>query len=186
MTGTPFTIYDSSVDADRNGELVDFIPAGTYSGTGPGCDAETSENTGGRNGARGRYSSSTPASAGGTDPEQDARALPRHLQHHQPANFDNPAARQPRPPDAETFLCPHNLRGGGGFPRQALMGAQVRVLTSRAIGGAFEGRACMPGPFFVSTTSRVSHESTKARRTYATVRFVFSCFRGRSLFVLHP
>ena len=35
MTGAPMTIYDSSIDADRNGELVDPVPAGTYSGTAP-------------------------------------------------------------------------------------------------------------------------------------------------------
>ena len=34
MSGAPFTIFDSSIDADQNGELVDPVPAGTYSGTG--------------------------------------------------------------------------------------------------------------------------------------------------------
>src|SRR4029450_13235295 len=33
MSGAPFTIYDSSIDADRNGELIDPVPAGVYSGT---------------------------------------------------------------------------------------------------------------------------------------------------------
>ena len=40
MSGAPFTIFDSSIDADRNGELVDPVPAGTYSGTGAGRAAE--------------------------------------------------------------------------------------------------------------------------------------------------
>ena len=34
MTGRPFTIMDSTVDADRNGILFDPLPAGTYSGVG--------------------------------------------------------------------------------------------------------------------------------------------------------
>src|SRR6185295_14188608 len=33
MSGAPFTIYNSAVDVNRNGELVDPVPAGTYSGT---------------------------------------------------------------------------------------------------------------------------------------------------------
>src|SRR6185436_13148484 len=52
MTGIPFTVYDSSIDADRNGELVDPVPAGTYSGTA--LDSmQNLENKGGRNGAYG-------------------------------------------------------------------------------------------------------------------------------------
>ena len=31
MSGSPFTIWDSSIDADLNGELDDPLPAGTYS-----------------------------------------------------------------------------------------------------------------------------------------------------------
>ena len=33
MSGAPFTIYDSSIDVNQNGELDDPLPAGTYSGT---------------------------------------------------------------------------------------------------------------------------------------------------------
>src|SRR5439155_23565458 len=33
MSGAPFTIYNSAVDVNRNGELNDPVPAGTYSGT---------------------------------------------------------------------------------------------------------------------------------------------------------
>ena len=35
MTGAPFTIFNSNIDVDRNGELNDPSPAGTYSGTAP-------------------------------------------------------------------------------------------------------------------------------------------------------
>ena len=52
MTGSPFTIFDSNIDADRNGELVDPVPAGTYSGTAPDSLKDV-DYKGGRNGANG-------------------------------------------------------------------------------------------------------------------------------------
>ena len=33
LSGRPFTLHDTKVDADRNGVLFDPLPAGTYSGT---------------------------------------------------------------------------------------------------------------------------------------------------------
>lgn len=51
LKGTAFTVFDSTTDPDRNGILVDPLPAGTYSGSG--SDAITVESKGGRNGARG-------------------------------------------------------------------------------------------------------------------------------------
>jgi hypothetical protein len=51
LSGLPFTLQDTEVDADRNGVLFDPLPAGTYSGTGP--NSFTVVNAGGRNGARG-------------------------------------------------------------------------------------------------------------------------------------
>ena len=51
LSGLPFTVQNTEVDADRNGVLFDPLPAGTYSGTGP--NAFTARSDGGRNGARG-------------------------------------------------------------------------------------------------------------------------------------
>jgi len=51
LSGTPFTIQDTTLDNDRNGILFEPLPAGSYSGTG--SNAITVENKGGRNGARG-------------------------------------------------------------------------------------------------------------------------------------
>ena len=51
LSGLPFTIQNTEVDADRNGVLFDPLPPGTYSGTGP--NAFTVSSDGGRNGARG-------------------------------------------------------------------------------------------------------------------------------------
>jgi Carboxypeptidase regulatory-like domain/TonB dependent receptor-like, beta-barrel len=51
LSGLPFTLNDTSSDPDRNGQLFDPLPAGSYSGTGP--NAITVDNDGGRNGAYG-------------------------------------------------------------------------------------------------------------------------------------
>jgi hypothetical protein len=50
-SGLPFSIIDSRTDADRNGILFDFVPAGAYSGSG--TNALTVDYTGKRNGAYG-------------------------------------------------------------------------------------------------------------------------------------
>ncbi len=51
MSGIPFTLVNSNVDADRNGWLFDEIPAGHYCGVG--VNAYCVDYNGGRNGARG-------------------------------------------------------------------------------------------------------------------------------------
>jgi hypothetical protein len=52
MSGLPFSLIDSTLDTNRNGRIDDeFLPPGTYSGTGQ--NAITVDNEGGRNGARG-------------------------------------------------------------------------------------------------------------------------------------
>ncbi len=51
LSGTPLTIFDATVDTDRNGTLADPLPAGTYSGTG--ANAITVDSDGSRNGAYG-------------------------------------------------------------------------------------------------------------------------------------
>jgi hypothetical protein len=51
LSGTAFSITDSSTDADRNGTLFDPLPAGSYSGNG--ANSLTVNSEGGRNGARG-------------------------------------------------------------------------------------------------------------------------------------
>jgi len=51
LSGTAFTLIDTSSDPDRNGQLTDPLPAGTYSGNGP--NAITVDNAGGRNGVYG-------------------------------------------------------------------------------------------------------------------------------------
>jgi len=135
MSGAPFTIYDSSIDADRNGELIDPVPAGTYSGTAPDS-MKNVKNRGGRNGAIGPDYFQVDVRAGWRRPIRDQRALEVFLDIYNitnRANFENPTttsggvtvpggSTDRRLP--ATYLVLTNLRGGGGFPRQAMMGAR--------------------------------------------------------------
>ena len=121
MSGRPFSIFDSNVDADRNGILVDPLPAGSYSGTGD--NSISVENDGGRNGAYGpnyaqmdaprRLSHSTRRRAHrGRVRRGVQRAEPRQLHQSQ----RRPAAADV--PRRSTALV------AGGFPRQAQLGAR--------------------------------------------------------------
>jgi len=51
LSGLPLTVFNSTIDVDRNGTLADPLPAGTYSGAGSNSISVESE--GGRNGAYG-------------------------------------------------------------------------------------------------------------------------------------
>jgi hypothetical protein len=131
MSGAPFSIYDSSIDADRNGELVDPVPAGVYSGTAPNSMKDV-KYKGGRNGAIGPDYFQLDVRAGWRRRINPERALELFLDIYNitnRANFDNPmttgvpgGSTDRRLP--ATYLVLTNLRGGGGFPRQALMGAR--------------------------------------------------------------
>jgi hypothetical protein len=129
MTGFPFTIYNSAVDVNRNGELDDPAPAGTYSAT-PGAGLALMENVafdGKRNGARGPAYFQADVRAGWHVKMHKQQTLELFLDifnitNH--ANFDPPvtANRDLRTPG--NFLVLTNLFGGGGFPRQAQLGAR--------------------------------------------------------------
>ncbi|MGH9139518.1 MAG: hypothetical protein ACRD2I_00095, partial [Vicinamibacterales bacterium] len=124
MTGAPFTIFDSSIDADRNGELVDPVPAGSYSGTAANA-LQNVEDKGGRNGAVGPDYFQLDLRAGWRKKLGSQKALEVFLDVFNitnRANFDNPTAANSDRRIASSFLVLTNLRGGGGFPRQAEMG----------------------------------------------------------------
>ena len=53
QSGTPFTIIDSTLDPDRNGQFQEALPAGTYSGASSNPEAFTVDYDGGFRGARG-------------------------------------------------------------------------------------------------------------------------------------
>jgi hypothetical protein len=124
MTGAPFTIYNSAVDVNRNGELEDPVAAGTYSGTA--LDSlQNVEFDGKRNGARGPDIFQADVRAGWRRRMGGSRVYEVFLDIFNitnRANFDNPvlANRDLRTP--ANFLVLTNLYGGGGFPRQAQLG----------------------------------------------------------------
>jgi hypothetical protein len=132
MSGAPFTIYDSSIDADRNGELIDPVPAGTYSGTAPDS-MKNVKYKGGRNGAIGPDYFQADLRAGWRRRINQDRALELFLDIYNitnRANFENPTTTNVPGGSTDrrlpaTYLVLTNLRGGGGFPRQALMGARL-------------------------------------------------------------
>jgi hypothetical protein len=126
MSGAPFSIFDSSVDADRNGELVDPVPAGSYSGSAANPDAmQNVDNKGGRNGAIGPDYFQMDIRASYRRKVTQQKSLEVYLDVYNitnRANFDNPLAANSDRRLPASFLVLTNLRGGGGFPRQAQIG----------------------------------------------------------------
>jgi hypothetical protein len=126
MSGLPFTIYNSNIDVNRNGELEDPVPAGTYSGTAPDSLQNVAFD-GKRNGARGPAYFQTDVRAGWHVKMKKQQTLELFLDIFNitnRANFEIPinANRDLRTPG--NFLVLTNLFGGGGFPRQAQLGAR--------------------------------------------------------------
>lgn len=123
MSGAPFTIFNSNIDVNQNGELTDPSPAGTYSGTQPGATLMTNvKNAGGRNGAIGPDYFQVDLRAGWrrhVHGSQFAEIFFDIFNVTNRANFDNPSGDERV---TSTFLVLTNLRGGGGFPRQAQLG----------------------------------------------------------------
>jgi hypothetical protein len=122
MSGRPFTILDTNVDADRNGILFDPLPAGTYSGVGN--NAITVSNEGGRNGAYGPNYLQLDARLGYRLRLGAVRTLDLFVEQFNltnRSNFTNPSGDQRVP---ATFLVPTALVGGG-FPRQLQLGIRL-------------------------------------------------------------
>jgi hypothetical protein len=121
MSGAPFTIFDSNTDVNQNGELVDPLPAGTYSGTA--LNAMTNvESRGGRNGATGPDYFQIDVRAGWRARMGGTRTLEVFLDIFNitdRANWNNPSGDRRL---TATFLQLTTLRGGSGFPRQAALG----------------------------------------------------------------
>jgi hypothetical protein len=121
MSGRPFSLIDSNVDADQNGILQDPLPAGSYSGSGQ--NALTVENDGGRNGAYGPDYWQTDLRLGYRIRMNENRTLDIFAEvfnMFNRANFTNPSGDRRLP----TFLVVNNLLAGG-FPRQWQLGARL-------------------------------------------------------------
>lgn len=126
MSGAPFTIINSAVDVNKNGELVDPVPTGTYSGTALNAMQNVAFD-GNRNGARGPDYFQADLRAGWHFVVQQARTLEVFLDIYNitnRANFDLPIAANRDVRTPTTFLVLTGLYGGGGFPRQAQIGVR--------------------------------------------------------------
>jgi len=128
MSGAPFTISNTNIDVDQNGENAagnDPSPAGTYSGTQAGAKLMTNvENKGGRNGAIGPDYFQLDFRAGWRGRvrrEQSVEIFLDIFNITDRANFNNPAGDQRV---TSTFLVLNSMRGGSGFPRQAQVGVR--------------------------------------------------------------
>jgi hypothetical protein len=127
MSGAPFSIINTSTDADQNGELTDPSPAGTYSGTAP-YSMQNVKNKGGRNGAIGPDYFQIDLRAGWRGRIRSDQAVEIFLDVFNltnRANFNNPATNNMADERlTSTFLVLNSLRGGSGFPRQAQIGVR--------------------------------------------------------------
>ena len=124
MSGAPFTLFDSSIDVDQNGELTDPLAAGVYSGVGPDAMKNVTYK-GGRNGALGPNSFQSNMRVGWHGKMHARNDVELYLDIFNitnRVNFDNPTTSNSDRRLADTFLVLTNLSGGGGFPRQAQMG----------------------------------------------------------------
>jgi hypothetical protein len=129
LSGLPFSLIDSNIDADRNGILFDFLPAGIYSGTGR--NAITVDYDGKRNGTYGPgffqldmrvgYRINIPGSR-----TLDAFGEVFNLTDR--ANFNNPVVQVLNHPGADRrltdFLTLTTLRPGG-IPRTGQFGLRL-------------------------------------------------------------
>lgn len=121
MSGRPFTITDSNIDADRNAILFDPLPAGTYSGMGD--HTITVENDGGRNGAYGPNYAQLDLRLGYRLRMPGGRTLDffgEVFNVTDRSNFTNPSGDRRLP----NFLQLNGLIGGG-FPRQGQIGTRL-------------------------------------------------------------
>jgi hypothetical protein len=124
LSGNPFTIQDTNIDADRNGILFDPLPAGTYSGTSPDS-LQNVKNKGGRNGALGPGFMQIDLRAGyrarlGSHRTLDTFVEVFNVTDH--ANFTNPSGDRR---NAADFLRLNGLVATSGLPRQAQLGLRL-------------------------------------------------------------
>jgi carboxypeptidase family protein len=121
-SGTPFTIHNTNIDADRNGVGVDPVAAGPYCGTGE--NAICVDNDGGRLGAYGPGFRNIDMRIGyRVRNVGQGRTLDIFLEGFNimnDPNFSNPTGDM----RSGSFLVPDSLQGGG-FPRQFQLGARL-------------------------------------------------------------
>ena len=124
LSGTPFTIQDQNIDADRNNVLFDPLPAGTYSGTSVNA-LQNVENKGGRNGARGPGFAQLDIRVGYRARIGGRRTIDVFgdiFNATDRANFTNPSGDRRNTAD---FLRLNGLVATSGLPRQAQLGVRL-------------------------------------------------------------
>jgi carboxypeptidase family protein len=116
LSGAPLNLYNSNVDADRNGRLFDPIAPGQYCGQGP--NSICVDNQGGRNGARGPGYNQTDLRFAYRLRPYKGTTIDANFELFNilnTANFANPTSDQ----RLTDFLILTALRGGNGQPRAA-------------------------------------------------------------------
>jgi hypothetical protein len=116
LTGSSINLFNSAVDADRNGRLFDLLPAGRYCGVGP--NAFCTESKGGRNGAKGPSFRQTDMKLAYRFRPLRETTVDANLELFNifnTANFSNPTSDQ----RLTDFLILTALSGGNGQPRAA-------------------------------------------------------------------
>jgi hypothetical protein len=104
QSGTPFTLTDTNIDQNRNGNFEEPLPAGTYSGPASNVDSVTVENDGRMRGARGPDQFLLNLRAGYRIKLRGSRTLQAHIDVFNVtnrANFSNPNGDRR---DTATFL----------------------------------------------------------------------------------
>lgn len=126
MSGSPFTIFNSNIDVNQNGQLDDPSPAGTYSGTGLNA-MQNVKNKGGRFGAYGPDYFQVDIRAGWRRRIQE-RTIELFIDVFNltnRTNWDNPLVANSDERIPGNFLRLTNLRGGSGFPRSVQFGSRI-------------------------------------------------------------
>jgi hypothetical protein len=114
MTGVSLNLFNSGIDADRNGRLFDLLPAGHY--CGQGVNAFCTDSKGGRNGAKGpafRQTDMKFAYRLRPSKEMTVDANVELYNLFNAANFSNPTSDL----RLSDFLVLTALNGGNGQPR---------------------------------------------------------------------
>jgi hypothetical protein len=127
LSGTPFTIHDTTFDTDRNGVLFDPLPAGTYSGTSPDS-MQNVENKGGRNGAYGPGFVQLDMRGGYRAKLGSRRTLDVFVEVFNLTNHANFAVAPTTTGDRRNtadFLRLNTLVATSGLPRQAQLGLRL-------------------------------------------------------------
>jgi hypothetical protein len=121
LSGRAMSLYNSGIDADRNGRLFDLLPAGHY--CGQGANSFCTDYDGGRNGGTGPSYQQTDMRFGYRlrPYKQNTVELNFELFNiFNVANFDNPGPTAFGADQRLTdFLILTALRGGNGQPRAA-------------------------------------------------------------------